>query len=133
MHGGNSDAAEMLRSMRAFLKENDMMAYLSMMAVRLLELGEFSSQRAASICIVIDGKPLPQDPDDATFGPKNFRNEITWKRRVGMSSAVHESNRFGPAPILFCSTQSPMTLCSLAVQQRQSGVPGVHPDALHYG
>src|ERR1700679_30645 len=38
MTGQNSDAAEMLRSMRAFLKENDMMAYLSMMAVRLLEL-----------------------------------------------------------------------------------------------
>lgn len=38
MHGPNSDAAEMLRAMRAFLKENDVMAYLSMMAVRVLEL-----------------------------------------------------------------------------------------------
>jgi site-specific DNA-methyltransferase (adenine-specific) len=38
MSAGNSDAAEMLRAMRAFLKENDMVAYLSMMAVRLLEL-----------------------------------------------------------------------------------------------
>jgi DNA modification methylase len=35
---GNTDAAEMLRAMRLFLKENDMMAYLAMMAVRLLEL-----------------------------------------------------------------------------------------------
>lgn len=35
---GNSDAAEILRAMRSFLKENDMMAYLAMMAVRLLEL-----------------------------------------------------------------------------------------------
>ena len=35
---GNTDAAEMLRAMRAFLKENDMMAYLTMMAVRLIEL-----------------------------------------------------------------------------------------------
>ena len=25
----------------------------------------------------------------------NFRNEIIWKRRVGMSSAVHESNGYG--------------------------------------
>jgi len=32
---------------------------------------------------------------DEVFGIANFRNEITWKRRVGMSSAVHESNRFG--------------------------------------
>lgn len=38
MSSGNSDAAEMLRAMRAFLKENDMMAYLAMMAVRLIEL-----------------------------------------------------------------------------------------------
>ena len=37
MHSGNSDASELLRAMRAFLKENDMMAYLCMMAVRLLE------------------------------------------------------------------------------------------------
>ena len=29
------------------------------------------------------------------FGDDNFRNEITWKRRVGMSSAVHDSNQFG--------------------------------------
>src|SRR6202165_4528962 len=38
MTSGNSDAAEMLRAMRSFLKENDMMAYLTMMAVRLLQL-----------------------------------------------------------------------------------------------
>jgi adenine specific DNA methylase Mod len=38
VQSGNTDAAEMLRAMRAFLKENDVMAYLTMMAVRLLEL-----------------------------------------------------------------------------------------------
>ena len=32
---------------------------------------------------------------DEVFGPMHFRNEIIWKRRVGMSSAVHESNQFG--------------------------------------
>lgn len=32
---------------------------------------------------------------DAIFGSDNFRNEITWKRRHGFSSAVHESVRFG--------------------------------------
>src|SRR5207248_1164008 len=36
VHSGNTDAAELLRAMRAFLKENDMMAYLTMMAIRLL-------------------------------------------------------------------------------------------------
>ena len=38
MQSGNTDAAEMLRAMRSFLHDNDMMAYLAMMAVRLLEL-----------------------------------------------------------------------------------------------
>ena len=38
MHSGNSDVAEILNALRSFLKENDMMAYLCMMAVRLLEL-----------------------------------------------------------------------------------------------
>jgi adenine-specific DNA-methyltransferase len=32
---------------------------------------------------------------DEVFGSRNFRNELTWKRRVGTSSSVHESNRFG--------------------------------------
>ena len=36
LKSGNTDAAELLRALRSFLKENDMMAYLAMMAVRLL-------------------------------------------------------------------------------------------------
>ena len=35
MHSGNSDAAEMLRAMRSFLKENDMMAYLCMICTAI--------------------------------------------------------------------------------------------------
>src|SRR4051812_45636829 len=38
MTSGNTAAAEMVRAMRSFLNENDLMAYLTMMAVRLLEL-----------------------------------------------------------------------------------------------
>ena len=38
VHSGNTDVAEMLRAMRSVLKENDMMAYLAMMAMRLVEL-----------------------------------------------------------------------------------------------
>jgi DNA modification methylase len=32
---------------------------------------------------------------EEVFGSTNFRDEIVWKRRVGSTSAVHESNRFG--------------------------------------
>ena len=38
MRSGNTDASEMLRAMRDFLHDNDMMAYLAMMAPRLVEL-----------------------------------------------------------------------------------------------
>src|SRR6266481_1101425 len=38
MTSQNGDAAELLRAFRTFLKETDMMAYLAMMAPRLLEL-----------------------------------------------------------------------------------------------
>ncbi|WP_347311038.1 hypothetical protein [Defluviimonas sp. SAOS-178_SWC] len=38
LRSGNGAAAEMLRAMRSFLGENDMMAYLAMIAVRLIEL-----------------------------------------------------------------------------------------------
>src|ERR1017187_9842666 len=96
MTSGNSDAAEMLRAMRAFLKENDMMAYLSMMAVRLLELHRVLKP-TGSLYLHCDSTASHylKLVLDAIFGASNFRNEISWKRRVGMSSAVHESNRFG--------------------------------------
>jgi site-specific DNA-methyltransferase (adenine-specific) len=36
LHGANTDAARMLEAMRGFLGQNDMMAYLAMMAARLI-------------------------------------------------------------------------------------------------
>src|ERR1022692_3356939 len=38
LHQPNTEVAEMMRALRAFLGENDMMAYLTMMAIRLLEM-----------------------------------------------------------------------------------------------
>ncbi len=81
IHSGNSDVAEMLRSLRSFLKENDMMAYLCMMAVRLLELHRILKSTGSLY--------LHCDPTashylklllDAVFGPERFLNEIIWKR-----------------------------------------------------
>ena len=40
MRCGNTDAAEMLRAMRAFLKENDLMAYLTMLVLVPGALGQ---------------------------------------------------------------------------------------------
>jgi adenine-specific DNA-methyltransferase len=71
-------------------------SYLHMMFERLTLMKELLSEKG-SIYVHCDFRMngyLRQLLDEV-FGLANFRNEITWKRRVGMSSAVHESNRFG--------------------------------------
>jgi DNA modification methylase len=93
MQSGNSDAAEMLRAMRSFLNENDMMAYLAMMAVRLIELRRVLKPTGSLY--------LHCDPTashylkillDAVFGPTIFQNEVIWKRTSSHSGA----KRWGP-------------------------------------
>ncbi len=83
-------------SMRSMLGDNDMMAYISMMSIRLIELRRVLKS-SGSIYLHCDptASHYLKILMDMVFGPVNFRNEITWKRRYGFSSAVHESNRFG--------------------------------------
>src|SRR5665213_2391983 len=75
MMSGNSDAAEMLRSIRSFLKENDLMAYLSMMAVRLLELRRVLKPNG-SIYLHCDATASHYLKIllDAVFGQQNYIN-----------------------------------------------------------
>ncbi len=96
MTSQNADAAEMLRSMRAFLKENDIMAYLSMMAVRLLELRRVL-RPAGSIYLHCDptASHYLKLVMDAVFGAENFRNEIIWKRKAGRGETNKAAVRFG--------------------------------------
>lgn len=100
IHSWNTDAAELLRALRAFLKENDVMAYLAMMAVRLLELHRVLKPTGSLY--------LHCDPTashylklvmDAVFGPTRFRNEIIWKRTSAHSASkrwndVHDTILF---------------------------------------
>jgi len=93
---GPENVSKVMQAFRTFLGENDMLAYLSMMAPRLIELRRVLKP-TGSVYLHCDPTAIHYLKLllDAVFGPTNFRNEITWKRRVGMSSAVHESNRFG--------------------------------------
>lgn len=77
----NTDVAELMRALRTFLGENDMMAYLTMMANRLLELHRVLKPTGSLY--------LHCDPTashylkivlDAVFGKEHYRNEIIWKR-----------------------------------------------------
>lgn len=81
LESGNTDVAEMLRAMLSFLGRNDMMAYLAMMAVRLIELHRVLKPTGSLY--------LHCDPTashylkillDAVFGKEWFTNEIIWRR-----------------------------------------------------
>ncbi len=81
MTGRNADVAEMLRAMRSFLKDNDMMAYLTHMAVRLVELHRVLKP-TGSIYLHCDptASHYLKVLMDAVFGKDAYQNEITWKR-----------------------------------------------------
>lgn len=73
--------AQAMRAFRTFLGDSDMMAYLAMMAPRLVELRRVLKPNGTIY--------LQCDPTashylkvlmDAVMGPENFRNEIVWRR-----------------------------------------------------
>ena len=88
--------SQALQAFRNLVGETDMLAYLAMMAPRLQELRRVL-RPTGSIYLHCDptASHYLKLLLDAVFGAQNFRNEITWKRRVGTSSAVHTSNKFG--------------------------------------
>jgi len=84
------------RAMQAFrtvLGESDMLAYLSMMAPRLVELRRVLKP-TGSIYLHCDptASHYLKMLMDAVFGPQHFLNEIVWKR----SHAHNSANRYGP-------------------------------------
>jgi DNA modification methylase len=95
MKSGNTGAAELLRAMRAFLGENDMMAYLAMMAIRLIELHRVL-KRTGSLYLHCDptASHYLKLLLDGVFGADNFRNEIIWKRTTpkGLAFSRFASN-----------------------------------------
>lgn len=93
MQQSNTDVAEVIRALRTVLGENDLMAYLVMMAIRLLELHRVLKPTGSLY--------LHCDPTashylkivlDQVFRVENFRNEIIWRR-----TGSHNSRRsYGP-------------------------------------
>ena len=75
-----------LQAFRTFLGECDMLAYLVMMAPRLVELRRVM-KTTASIYLHCDpaASHYLKMLMDAVFGPENFRNEIIWKRTSSKS------------------------------------------------
>jgi site-specific DNA-methyltransferase (adenine-specific) len=86
-----------IAALREFVGErSDVMAYLVMMAVRLQELHRVLKPTGSLY--------LHCDPTashylkvvlDTIFGPRNFRNEIVWKRKAGRGETNVAAIRFG--------------------------------------
>ncbi len=81
--------ADLVQALRAFLGQNDMMAYLTMMAQRMVELHRVLKP-TGSIYLHCDptASHYLKLLMDAAFGPANFRSEITWR-----STNVHSDSK----------------------------------------
>jgi hypothetical protein len=92
--GPHSDAAIMLRAMRSALGENDMMAYLATMAVRLIELhGVLKPTASLHLhCDAVASHYL-KILFDSIFGLTNCLSEIIWRRSPSHNKL---SKQYGP-------------------------------------
>jgi adenine specific DNA methylase Mod len=93
---GGGRVAEAMRAFRTFLGNSDMMAYLAMMAPRLMEMKR--------VLKVTGSIYLHCDPTashylkilmDGIFGAQFFRNDITWKRTTAHSDAKQGRKAYG--------------------------------------
>jgi site-specific DNA-methyltransferase (adenine-specific) len=93
VRGENIRANQLLKVLRSFLGDNDVMAYLAMMSARLIELRRVLKSDGSLY--------LHCDPTashylklvlDSIFGFENFGSEIIWRRTSSHSSA----RRWGP-------------------------------------
>ena len=96
LHQPNTDVAQLMQALRSFLGANDMMAYLTMMANRLLEMHRVLKPTGSLY--------LHCDPTashylkvvlDAVFGKENFRSEINWRRSFAHNDAKQGRKQFG--------------------------------------
>ena len=87
------EIADLIRALRSFLGENDMMAYLVMMAIRLNELHRILKP-TGSIYLHCDptASHYLKLVMDAVFGVKNIKNEMIWHYRRWTGKAKRFQN-----------------------------------------
>ncbi len=117
----NVAVVEMMEAFHSFLKNSPMMAYLAMMAPRLVELHRVLKETGSLY--------LHCDPTashylrilmDGIFSGRNFRSEVIWKRTGTHSSA----NRWGPVTIRYFFIRRLTITCGIACMSRLKKVTG---------
>ena len=96
VQGGPKKLADLLQAMRSFLGQNDMMAYLTMMAPRMVELHRVLKP-TGSIYLHCDptASHYLKLLMDTVFGPGRFRTEIAWKRTSAHNDAKQGRRQHG--------------------------------------
>ena len=108
VRGKNTDAIEMIQALCQFLGKNDMMAYLVMMANRLLELHR-ALKPTGSLYLHCDptASHYLKIVLDAVFGKENYRTEISWRRSSAHNDARQGRVQYGNIrDVLFFYTKS---------------------------
>jgi adenine specific DNA methylase Mod len=92
---GHGKLSQVMVQFRTLLGDSDMLAYLSMMAPRLVELRRVLRQ-SGSIYLHCDptASHYLKILMDAVFGPQFFRNEIVWKRAETVKGNFGQGSKF---------------------------------------
>src|SRR5207237_2786281 len=99
--------ADAMLAFRTFLMNSDMMAYLAMMAPRLVELHRVLKPTGSLY--------LHCDPTashylkillDAIFGAENFRNDITWRRTFAHGDSKRKFANISDTILYYAKTKN---------------------------
>ena len=102
-----TNVGKMIGSLREFIGDNQMMAYLVMMAIRLVELHRVLKPTGSLY--------LHCDPTashylkivlDTIFGVENFKSEITWKRTSSHNDARRNFSNLNDILLFYTKTDS---------------------------
>lgn len=96
LEGRSADTFRLLLSLKSFLGTSDVMAYLAMMAIRLVEMRRLLKP-SGSIYLHCDptASHYLKILMDGIFGAPMFRNEIIWRRNSAHSDGKQGARHFG--------------------------------------
>lgn len=92
----NQNISDLMLALEKMIGKNDVLAYLTMMTIRLLELKRVL-KNTGSIYLHCDltASHYLKIVMDVIFGKQNFVNEIIWKRTNNPKGSQFESKKFG--------------------------------------
>lgn len=121
----NEPLWKVVASLYEILGKSEMMAYVVMMAPRLLELHR---KLKATGSLYLHCDPVASHYLkiilDVIFGPTNFRNEIVWKRTDSHNDASKQFGRTSDRLLLYMKTSGALSIRSMCLTPKKRFVSG---------